>query len=130
MLELFGIVLVRFRLVPRIWGTWLVAVNTAALLFVGHAEAQVALAAVGVAVLAQSLIYQRVRFVRILGSTHFVWVPMIVWMALRLDSIPKEDVAFRAWLVALMVTNATSLIVDAWDAARFLRGERAPYYAW
>ena len=130
MVELLGIVLVKFRPVQRIWGTWLVAVNAAALLFIGHVEAQVALGAVGVALLAQALIYQRERFVRILGSTHVVWLPMIVWMALRLDTIPKEDAVFRAWVVALVATNAISLAIDAWDATRFLRGEREPYYAW
>lgn len=129
-LELFGIVLVRFRPLQRAWGAWLVAVNSAGLLFIGHVEAQVALAAVGVAVLAQALIYQRRRFIRILGATHVLWVPMLAWMALRLDAIPREDAAFHAWLVALIATNAFSLAIDAWDAARFVRGERRPHYAW
>jgi hypothetical protein len=126
--ELFGIVLVRFRPLQRIWGTWLVAVNSACLLFIGHVEAQVALAAVGVAALAQALIYQRRRFVRVLGTTHAVWIPMLAWMALRLPSIPQG--AFRAWLLALIATNAVSLAIDAWDATRFALGERRPYYAW
>jgi len=126
--ELFGIVLVRFRPVQRLWGAWLVAVNSACLLFITQPEAQVALAAVGVAVLGQALIYQRRRFVRILGTTHALWIPMLAWMALRLDAIPPG--AFRTWLLALMATNALSLVIDAWDAARFALGERRPYYAW
>ncbi len=128
--ELFGIVLVRFRPAQRIWGTWLVAVNAASLLFIQHMEAQVALGAVGVAVLGQALIYQRRRFIRLLGVTHALWVPMLAWMALRVDSIPKEDRGFRAWLVVLIATNAVSLVIDAWDATRFVLGERRPYYAW
>ena len=128
--ELFGIVLVRFRPLQRIWGAWLVAVNAACLLFIQHVEAQVALGAVGVAVLAQTLIYQRKRFIRLLGVTHAVWIPMLTWMALRLDTLPREETAFRFWLVTLMATNALSLAIDAWDAARFVRGERRPYYAW
>ena len=75
--ELLGIVLVRFRPVQRIWGAWLVAVNAAGLFFIMHLEAQVALGAVGVAVLAQVLIYQRTRFIRLLGVTHMIWVPML-----------------------------------------------------
>lgn len=128
--ELFGIVLVRFRPLQRIWGTWLVAVNAACLLFIQHVEAQVALGAVGVAVLAQTLIYQRKRFIRLLGTTHAVWLPMLAWMTLRLDTLPKEEPAFRAWLIALIATNALSMAIDAWDAARFMLGERQPYYAW
>jgi hypothetical protein len=128
--ELFGIVLVRFRPVQRIWGAWLIAVNAASLLFIQHAEAQVALAAVGVAALAQALIYQRKRFIRMLGVTHVLWVPMLAWIALRLDTIPREETAFHAWLITLIATNAISLAIDAWDATRFIRGERRPYYTW
>ena len=128
--ELFGIVLVRFRPVPRIWGAWLVAVNAACLLFIQHIEAQVTLGAVGVAVLAQALIYQRKRFIRLLGVTHVLWVPMLTWIALRLDTLPKEETAFLVWLIMLIATNAVSLVIDAWDAMRFIFGERRPYYAW
>lgn len=128
--ELFGIVLVRFRPVQRLWGAWLVAVNAACLLFIGRLEAQVTLGAVGVAVLAQALIYQRLRFIRLLGVTHVVWIPMLAWMALRLDALPREEAAFHAWLVVLIATNAVSLAIDAWDATRFVLGERRPYYAW
>jgi len=128
--ELFGIVLVRFRPLQRVWGTWLVAVNAAGLLFIQHIEAQVTLGAVGVAVLAQALIYQRKRFIRLLGVTHVLWVPMLTWMALRLDTLPKEETAFHAWLVTLIATNAFSLAIDAWDATRFILGERRPHYVW
>jgi hypothetical protein len=128
--ELFAIVLVRFRPVQRVWGAWLVAVNTACLLFIQHIEAQVALGAVGVAVLAQALIYQRTRFIRLLGVTHVVWVPMLMWMVLRLDTPAKEETAFHLWLITLIATNAVSLAIDAWDATRFIRGERRPYYVW
>ena len=129
-LEIFGVVFLRFRPILRVWGVWLVAVNAAGIAFIGHIEAQVTLAVVGVAVLGQALIYQRQRFIRLLGVTHFLWVPMLIWIALRLGAVPESEHAFRAWLIALIVTNATSLVVDGWDAVRFARGERKPYYAW
>lgn len=128
--ELFGIVLVRFRPVQRIWGASLIAVNAAGLFFIMHLEAQVALGAVGVAVLAQALIYQRTRFIRLLGVIHMIWVPMLAWMALRLPTLPEGEVAFHAWLITLIATNAVSLAIDAWDATRFIRGERQPHYVW
>jgi hypothetical protein len=112
------------------WGTWLVAVNSASLLFIQHVEAQVALGAVGVAALAQALIYQRKGFIRLLGVTHVVWIPMVTWMALRIETLPREETAFRMWLIALVATNAVSLAIDAWDATRFIRGERRPHYVW
>jgi hypothetical protein len=129
-IELLGIVLIRFRPVQKIWGTWLIGVNGACLLFITHIEAQVALAAVGVAVLAQALIYQRKYFIRLLGVTHIIWVPMLAWMALRLNTLPEGETAFHVWLIMLIATNAVSLAIDAWDATRFVRGERQPYYVW
>ena len=129
-LELLGIVLIRFRPVQRIWGAWLVGVNSAGVAFIGRIEAQVALAAVAVALLLQALIYRRKRFIRLLGLTHLLWLPMIAWMLVRLQTMPAGEGGFRAWLVALIITNATCLLIDAWDATRFARGERAPYYVW
>lgn len=128
--ELLGIVLIRFRPVQRIWGTWLIAVNGACLLFMTHIEAQVALAAVGAAVLAQGLIYQRKSFIRLLGVTHIIWVPMLAWMVLRLDALAEGETALHVWLITIIATNAISLAIDAWDATRFLLGERLPHYVW
>jgi hypothetical protein len=129
-LELLGIVFLRFRPAQRLWGAWLVAVNAASALFLQHVEARVALAAVGVALVAQAVIYQRRRFIRLLGVTHALWVPMLAWIALRLGELPADGSAFRAWLLVLTATNSASLAIDAWDATRYLRGERAPHYAW
>jgi len=128
--ELFGIVLVRFRPAQRLWGAWLIAVNAAGLLFITHVEAQIALAAVGIAVLTQALIYQRTRFIRLLGLTHILWVPMLAWMVLRFDMLPAGEPAFHVWLVILIATNTICLAIDSWDAMRFVRGERQPYYVW
>ena len=128
--ELFGIVLVRFGRVQRIWGAWLIAVNAASLLFIQHVEAQVTLAAVGAAAVAQALIYQRKRFIRLLGVTHVLWIPMLVWIALRLHTMPSADVFFNLWLITLIATNAVSLAIDVWDATRYTLGEQKPHYVW
>lgn len=129
MLELFGVVFLRFRIVPRLWCVWLVGVNVACLWFIAHIEAQVVLTVTAIAVAGQTLIYRRIGFTRILGSTHILWVPMFAWMATRIDTIAAEP-ALANWLVLLFATNLISLVVDAIDSVRFLRGERAPYYRW
>jgi hypothetical protein len=129
MLELFGVIFLRFRLVPRLWCVWLVGVNVACLWFITHVEAQVVLAVTAIVVGSQTLIYQRIGFTRILGSTHILWVPMFAWMATRIDTIVAEPV-LADWLLLLFATNMVSLVVDAIDTARFLHGERAPYYRW
>jgi hypothetical protein len=129
MLELFGVVLLRFRIIPRLWGWWLVGVNLACLWFITHIEAQVVLAVTTIAVGGQTLIYQRIGFTRILGSTHYLWLPMFAWMATRIDTIASEP-SLANWLLLLFATNMVSLVVDTVDAVRFLRGERTPYYCW
>ncbi len=128
--EIFGISFVRFRPMQKIWVMWLVAVNSASLLFIGHIEAQIALGAVGVAVLAQALIYQRKRFIRLLGGTHIIWMPMLAWIVLRLETLPTGQSAFHVWLITLIATNLISLAIDALDFTRFILGERKPHYAW
>jgi len=129
MLEIFGVIFLRFRPVPRLWCVWLVGVNVACLWFITHIEAQVVLAVTAIAVAAQTLIYQLIGFTRILGTTHVLWVPMFAWMATRIDTIIGQP-ALANWLVVLFVTNMVSMAVDTIDAVRFLRGERAPYYRW
>lgn len=129
MLELFGVVFLRFRPVPRAWCVWLVGVNVACLYFITHIEAQAVLAVTAIAVGAQTLIYQRIGFTRILGTTHVLWFPMFAWMATRADTI-AGDPALADWLILLFATNMISLVVDTIDAVRFLRGDRAPHYRW
>lgn len=128
-LKIFGVVFLRFRPVPRIWSVWLVAVNLGCLVFIQHIEAQVVLATTTVAVLVQAAIHARIGFVRLLGIAHVMWIPMFAWMATRLPEIAR-DPALETWLAVLFVTNVVSFIVDAVDAARFFRGERAPHYSW
>jgi hypothetical protein len=125
-LELFGVVFLRFRPIPRLWCVWFVGVNLACLYFITHVEAQAVLVVTAIAVSAQTLIYERIGFTRILGSTHFLWVPMFAWMATRIDTI-MADPALAAWLAVLFVTNMVSLVIDTIDAVRFVRGERAPH---
>lgn len=128
-LQIFGVVFLRFKLVPRLWCVWLVAVNLGCLYFIAHLEAQLVLIVTLLAVAAQALIYGRIGFTRILGTTHVLWLPMFAWFATRTDSI-AQDPALAAWLLVLVATNTSSLVVDTIDAIRFLRGERAPHYSW
>jgi CBS domain containing-hemolysin-like protein len=128
-LELLGVVFFRFRPVPRVWGWWLVAVNSASLAFISTIEAQAVLIVTVVAVVLQSLAYQRIGFTRILGITHYAWIPMFAWLGTRLDHILLNQ-PLTIWLAVLLATNTVSLVIDTMDVARFLRGERQPHYHW
>ena len=123
MAELFGVVYLRFRWLPRLWCAWLVGVNATCILFISHIEPQVVLAVTVIAVVAQTLVYQRGGFTRILGTTHVLWIPMFA-------DIIQETPALANWLLVLLITNLISIVVDTTDAVRFLRGERTPHYHW
>lgn len=128
-LQIFGIVFLRFRPLPRVWAVWLVAVNLGCLVFIQQPEAQVVLATTLVAVVVQGVLYQRSGFTRLLGVAHVMWVPMFGWMATRLEHIASQP-ELSAWLTVLLLTNIGSMVIDGLDVRRFLRGERSPHYRW
>lgn len=129
LLKVAGVTFLRFRPVPRVWCVWLVAVNLACVFFIQHAEAKVVLAVSLVAVLLQAAIHQRVGFVRLLGVAHVLWIPMLAWLGARFDAL-TDDPGLQAWIIALLMTNVISLIVDGIDVSRYLNGERQPHYTW
>ena len=128
-LKILGISFFRFRPIPRVWIYWLVAVNFGCLYFITHIEAQVVLAVTCLAVVLQSVIYERTGFTRILGTTHLAWIPMFAWLATRVDEMAATP-GMVEWVAVLFATNAVSFVVDMIDATRYARGERAPYYRW
>lgn len=128
-LKIFGIVFLRFRPVPRIWGVWLVAVNLMCLYFIGHIEAQVVLGTTLIAVIVQAVIYGQIGFTRVLGIAHLLWLPLFAWMAMRADVIALNS-DLETWIIILAITNAMSFIIDMIDVTRFIKGERAPHYRW
>ena len=128
-LHIFGIVLLRFRLLPRLWALWLVLANTACLFFIEHAEAQVVLAATLTSVILQAILYGNMGFTRLLGVVHLLWLPMFAWIATRIEIIQAEPDLAR-WLVVLAITNGVSLVIDAVDVTRYTLGERTPHYVW
>lgn len=128
-LKLFGIVFLRFRPLPRLWCVWLVGVNLGCLYFITNIEGLVVFLTTGVAIIIQTLIYQRIGFVRLLGVAHLLWLPMFAWILSRWDLIAAEP-QLQNWLIILAITNAISFIIDSVDVFRFWRGERMPHYAW
>lgn len=128
-LHLLGVVVLRFRPIPRVWAIWLMTVNLASVAFLDRLEGQVVFAAAGLSVVGMALIYRQQRFTRLLGICHVLFVPMLAWLALRADTI-QTDPALALWVSVLAVTNVVSLVVDTTDVTRFLRGERQPHYAW
>ncbi len=116
-------------LLPKPWVVWvglLIAANLVApLFFIGSLEAKVVVVAIMVGAITQMAIFRAKGFVRLLGLGHFPWVLMIPWLWTRLGQLEVNN-TFAYWLVAVIVLDGLSLIIDVTDVARYIKGERAP----
>ena len=109
----------------RIWVGLMMLVNGAIpLLFLGTAEARFVLGAMMVGAVTQSAIHARKGFVRLLGVGHFLWLPMLPWLWLRLAQAPSG--LFRNWILAVLVVDGMSVLIDVADVARYFLGDRDP----
>ena len=108
----------------KLWVGLLVIFNMVIpLFFLERLEAQVVLAAIMASMALMTLITGTTGFTRLLGLGHIFWLPLLYFLGTHLDQIPPDD-GFGVWVRALMVINATSLVIDAVDVLRYLAGER------
>jgi hypothetical protein len=119
----------RFGIGWRLWMVLLQLANLIApLFFLGRVEAQLTL---GAYILAAAIIvplHRRLGWVRLLGIGHFQWFALLPWLVMRyLTTSPTG--AFGVWLAAVILINATSLVIDVVDVARYVAGERKPVVA-
>ncbi len=115
---------------PKPWVAWVILLMMAnmilPLFYLGTPEGKVVLGAAVFGAILQIAIFSAKGFVRLLGIGHIAWVPMVYWLWTRLDLAPAGSL-FRYWLLATIVLVILSLLIDATDVIRYLRGERKPY---
>ena len=111
-----------------VWIAFLGAANfVAPLYFIQNLEAQITLALFFAGVFTQGYIHSKLGFVRLLGIGHIYWIPLVIWLGIRLDSVGLEDM-FSFWLASVLAFNSVSLVIDGTDVTRFILGERSPFY--
>lgn len=111
------------------WVGWLMLVNTASVIFVRQVPARWVLAAWIGNALTMTALHVEFGFTRILGLSHVIWwTPLLIylWRAQALRTLTGPA---RHWLLALVLSNGVSLVVDYVDVARYALGERAPLLA-
>ena len=113
---------------PLHWQLWLgilVGANLVApLFFLGHLEAQVTIAALLISMTLMIALTARFGFSRILGLGHVAWLPLLAFLVDRVMEVPATT-GFGLWLRTVIVLDAISLVLDAVDVVRFLRGDRS-----
>jgi hypothetical protein len=114
---------------PLPWSAWTLAMITlnlaGALYFLGRIEGQVVLAVFVPTAGLMMYLYASRGFTRILGAGHVLWLALLPWLAHRLEQAEPGS-WLAAWILALLAVNGTSLLIDAVDVVRYLRGDRRP----
>jgi len=109
------------------WMAWLPLINLASIFFLPRIEAWVVLGTGLLAATIMTVLHARLGYVRLVGIGHFVWIPMLLWIAVRLDHI-SEGTLFYGWLLTVIVMDTISVLLDIVDLVRYLRGDRTPRF--
>jgi hypothetical protein len=115
---------------PMVWWPWMAGlplINLSSIFFLPRTEAWVVLGTGLLAATIMTLLHAKLGYVRLLGIGHFVWIPMLIWLAFRLDRVP-EGTLFYGWLLTLIAMDTVSLLIDMADLVRYLRGDRTPRF--
>ncbi len=119
-------------IMPIHWQAWLgilVGVNIVSPLFFIHTmEAQVVLVMGIGGLVIMSAIFSRKGFVRLMGIGHIGWLPLVFWLGTKFEHVPTDSV-FRYWIMAVIILDSLSLIIDTFDVVRYVKGERTPFLA-
>ncbi len=111
---------------PAPWIGWVMALMTVnmivPLFYLGTLEGKVVLGAFVLGAVLQTAIFSAKGFVCLLGIGHIAWVPMVAWLWTRLDLAPAGSL-FRYWLFTTLVLVGVSLLIDAGDVIRYVRGK-------
>lgn len=114
---------------PQPWPLWmmlLVSVNLVApLFFLGSLEAKVVLVGIAASMALMLTLFARFGYVRLLGLGHTPWLFTVPWLVSRLGEITTGG-PFYYWLLAVVILDGISLVIDAADVVRYWRGERQP----
>ncbi len=117
-------------IMPIHWQVWLgvlVAANIVVPFFFIHTpEAQVVLATAIAGLVIMSVIFSMKGFVRLMGIGHIGWLPLVFWLATKLDHAPADS-TFGYWLMAVIVLDSLSVFIDTIDVLRYVKGERTPF---
>ena len=108
----------------QFWVLWLIIANSVSFLFLKHSEGKV-VAVVwvlnGISMMAAA---ELLGYNRLLGAVHVVWwTPLMVYLYRRKSELDTST-WFGRWVVVLLFTNTTSLIIDYIDVVRYALGDR------
>ena len=118
--------LLRYPLGVKVWMLVLITANFFVPLFLLPRIAAVVVIATFLAGFGLMVWITKVSgFTRLLGLGHILWIPLVIY-AWSLLGTPDDSGVYSYWLRLLITVNTVSLFLDAFDVARYLRGDRGP----
>ena len=116
--------LMRSPIPVRVWLVLLMSVNLVVpLFFLDRLEAQMVVIAFFASAVLMTTLTGLYGFSRLLGLGHILWVPLLLFLWMRLGQNPADSF-FGLWLRAVMVLNTISLVIDVIDVLRYIAGDR------
>lgn len=107
------------------WVGWMMMVNSACVFFLKNKEARIVLATWIVVGISMMALAEFNGYNRLLGLVHVAgWTPLMIYLATRREHIDFAK-TYGRWIIALMLTNTASLVIDYIDVFRYIMGDRA-----
>lgn len=95
------------------------------LYFIREFEGQLVLGTFLVSLALMTGVIKYTGFSRLVGAGHIVWVPMVGYLIWSLAGVGVEAFGpLHYWLVAIVVLDTISLILDAYSTVLFIKGDR------
>ena len=116
--------LLRSPLYVQFWLGLLVSVNAVIPLFyLPRVEAVTTIVVFMINFMLMIVITHFFGFTRLLGAGHLLWLPLIVFLWMKLDFATVGSF-YVQWMIAVIVLNGISLVIDVVDTVRYLAGDK------
>jgi len=111
------------------WQVWLLSLMTVnffiPVYFYSYPEAQLTIAAFFAGGMIGTVLVKVQGFTRLLGLMHILWIPLIIYLAGKLN-VYSVSQPIGLWIRGLLVLNGISVFIDFVDIMRYVYGERKP----
>ena len=109
-----------------LWVVLLMGLNMMGPLFFIHTlEAKAVLISTMAGGMFMMLLFSGYGSVRLLGLGHVFWIPLVIWLGLRIPEIGL-DTPFGIWVALVLGFNILSLVMDTLDVSLYFMGDRKP----
>jgi len=113
---------------PKPWQGWMGLMLLANLIlpivYLNTLEAKVVLAGFVVSFILTLYLFSKFGFVKLLGLGHTPWLFTVPWLASRLTEVVPLG-PFYYWLLAVVIIDSFSLLIDGADAVHYLKNVKA-----